>query len=181
MDKPDGWAFPDPPKTKKKKKKLKEVSITKAEPKLTRKEVANVLKKAVARRFIKQRYGVNFELGINKWGKRRADVVALSVQGKITIVEVKSCVQDFVTDSKCDQYLPYANQLYFAFTGSTWEKLKDRVEFPPEVGVMTYRKTEGLKVVKSSKKREIETKNLISIALRLGYRGSKYKDLKDLL
>jgi hypothetical protein len=45
---------------------------------------------------------------------RRADVVAISSGGDITIVEIKSCLVDFQTDGKWPDYLPYCDRLYFA-------------------------------------------------------------------
>ena len=45
---------------------------------------------------------------------RRADVVALSGAGDIAIVEIKSCLLDFQTDGKWQDYLPFCDRLYFA-------------------------------------------------------------------
>jgi hypothetical protein len=45
---------------------------------------------------------------------RRADVVALSPAGDVLIVEIKSCLLDFASDSKWHEYLPHCDRLYFA-------------------------------------------------------------------
>ena len=45
---------------------------------------------------------------------RRADVLALSASGDLTIVEVKSCRNDFMTDSKWQDYLPFCDRYFFA-------------------------------------------------------------------
>jgi len=45
---------------------------------------------------------------------RRADVLVLSPQGEIAIVEVKSSVQDFRADQKWPEYAPYCDRFYFA-------------------------------------------------------------------
>lgn len=45
---------------------------------------------------------------------RRADLVALGRDGRISIVEVKSCRADFVADRKWPQYLAYCDFFYFA-------------------------------------------------------------------
>jgi hypothetical protein len=45
---------------------------------------------------------------------RRADVVALSGAGDVTIVEIKSCLLDYQTDGKWHDYLDYCDRLYFA-------------------------------------------------------------------
>jgi hypothetical protein len=45
---------------------------------------------------------------------RRADVVALSGSGDIIIVEIKSCLLDYRSDAKWQDYLPFCDRLYFA-------------------------------------------------------------------
>jgi len=49
--------------------------------------------------------------------RRRADVVGLSARGTILMVEVKSTIEDFRSDDKWLEYLPYCDA--FAFAGST--------------------------------------------------------------
>src|SRR4029453_19234009 len=45
---------------------------------------------------------------------RRADVVGLSGAGDIAIVEIKSCLLDYRTDGKWEDYLEFCDRLYFA-------------------------------------------------------------------
>ena len=45
---------------------------------------------------------------------RRADVVALSSGGDVLIVEIKSCLLDYQTDGKWQDYRAYCDRLYFA-------------------------------------------------------------------
>src|SRR5512141_2451817 len=45
---------------------------------------------------------------------RRADVVALSGGGDVLIVEIKSCLLDYETDGKWQDYRAYCDRLYFA-------------------------------------------------------------------
>jgi hypothetical protein len=45
---------------------------------------------------------------------RRADVVALSSGGDVLIVEIKSCLLDYQTDGKWQDYLAFCDRLYFA-------------------------------------------------------------------
>jgi len=45
---------------------------------------------------------------------RRADVVALSGGGDVVIVEIKSCLLDYQTDGKWQDYLDFCDRLYFA-------------------------------------------------------------------
>jgi len=45
---------------------------------------------------------------------RRADIAALDRQGRVTIVEVKSCRADFDADQKWPDYLEFCDRFYFA-------------------------------------------------------------------
>jgi len=45
---------------------------------------------------------------------RRADVVGLSASGDILIVEIKSCLLDYRSDCKWQDYLDFCDRLYFA-------------------------------------------------------------------
>ncbi|MEM9989778.1 MAG: MmcB family DNA repair protein, partial [Pseudomonadota bacterium] len=44
---------------------------------------------------------------------RRADLMGLSPKGQFTIVEVKSCWDDYRVDTKWQDYLDYCDQFYF--------------------------------------------------------------------
>jgi hypothetical protein len=45
---------------------------------------------------------------------RRADLMALGPRGEITIVEVKSSIEDYKADRKWAEYLPFCDGFYFA-------------------------------------------------------------------
>jgi hypothetical protein len=45
---------------------------------------------------------------------RRADICALSSKGKITIIEVKSCIEDLKADFKWHEYEGFCDKFYFA-------------------------------------------------------------------
>lgn len=45
---------------------------------------------------------------------RRADVVGVSASGEIIILEVKSCLADYLSDSKWGEYQPYCDRFFFA-------------------------------------------------------------------
>jgi hypothetical protein len=45
---------------------------------------------------------------------RRADIMAIGAQGEITIVEVKSSLEDYRSDAKWREYQPYCDRFYFA-------------------------------------------------------------------
>jgi hypothetical protein len=45
---------------------------------------------------------------------RRADILALSDDGEVTIIEVKSSITDFKTDQKWPDYLEFCDRFFFA-------------------------------------------------------------------
>lgn len=46
--------------------------------------------------------------------KRRVDVIGLNKSGQFIIVEIKSSVSDLRADKKWREYLPFADEMYFA-------------------------------------------------------------------
>jgi hypothetical protein len=62
---------------------------------------------------------------------RRADVVALSGAGDIAIVEIKSCLLDYQSDGKWQDYLPFCDRLYFAVAADF-----PRDIIPPSTGLI---------------------------------------------
>lgn len=47
---------------------------------------------------------------------RRADVMALTPNGEIWIVETKSCLADYACDEKWPEYLEYCDRFFFGVT-----------------------------------------------------------------
>lgn len=62
---------------------------------------------------------------------RRADVIALSSKGEVTIVEIKSSIADFNADNKWPEYWDYCDALIFATLTDVPESI-----FPEEAGFM---------------------------------------------
>ena len=62
---------------------------------------------------------------------RRADLMALSPRGDLTIVEVKSSLEDFRTDGKWPDYAPFCDRFYFAVAPEF-----PRHVLPPEPGLI---------------------------------------------
>ncbi len=52
------------------------------------------------------------ELGLP--GGRRADLFGIDAKGNVTIVEIKSGAQDFLSDTKWQDYLEFCDQYFFA-------------------------------------------------------------------
>ncbi len=75
-------------------------------------EVAAELQRGVCRAFRTLGHSVVTELPLANG--RRADVVGLSASGDVLIVEIKSCLLDYRSDAKWQDYLDFCDRLYFA-------------------------------------------------------------------
>jgi hypothetical protein len=62
---------------------------------------------------------------------RRADLVALTRQGDIWIIEIKSSIEDFRADGKWQEYCLHADQFFFATGPHVPPEM-----FPPQVGLI---------------------------------------------
>ncbi len=62
---------------------------------------------------------------------RRVDVIGLDKQGRITIIEIKSSLEDFRSDQKWPEYLEYCDNFYFAVPQGFPQDV-----LPSEVGLM---------------------------------------------
>jgi hypothetical protein len=74
--------------------------------------IALDIARGVCRTFLERGSGVLTEFTLANG--RRADVIALDRDGKLTIVEIKSCRADFQSDHKWQDYLDYCDSFYFA-------------------------------------------------------------------
>jgi hypothetical protein len=74
--------------------------------------VAAELQRGVCRRL--RALGLSVVTELSLANGRRADVVALSGGGDVLIVEIKSCLLDYQSDAKWQDYLPFCDRLYFA-------------------------------------------------------------------
>jgi hypothetical protein len=63
--------------------------------------------------------------------KRRVDVIGLNKGGQFIIIEIKSSVADFRADTKWPEYLPFADEMYFAVANGFPLEL-----LPEECGIM---------------------------------------------
>lgn len=62
---------------------------------------------------------------------RRADIAAIGPSGDIWMIEIKSGVPDFKSDSKWPEYLDYCDRLSFAVDGDFPQEL-----IPPQAGLI---------------------------------------------
>ena len=143
----------------------------------TRKEIADALKKATCSYFLHKRFACHVEIGITRWGKFRADVLAVNLRAELILCEVKSCVQDFKVDdgkSKWHSYLPACNKFYWVFTEQTAEKLKHHFARFKEHGcgvLVLDSKTGYLRSALSAKRRPMGGKLKREVVTRLACRS----------
>jgi len=131
---------------------------------------ANLIKATLAKRFKKQKRAVYFELGLNRGGRYRADVFALAMTGHVIVVEAKSSVQDFRTDRKMHNYLPFCNKFYLACTSSVYSKIDFKL---PGAGVFILSDDCSRVVkVKPAKNRAIDPEVLSNLIIRAAFRNS---------
>lgn len=79
---------------------------------LTRPETTEVVTRGAARLLQALGYATLAEFPLPNG--RRADVMALGPRGELVIVEVKSSLEDYRTDRKWGDYLPFCDAFYFA-------------------------------------------------------------------
>ena len=87
----------------------------------SRPETTGLVTRGAARLMIAMGYAPLLEVGLPNG--RRADVMALGPRGEIVICEVKSGLEDYRTDRKWGEYLPFCDAFYFAVAP----------EFPQEI------------------------------------------------
>lgn len=104
---------------------------------LTRADKANALKIAACMWLSKNGFNPFVEVTLDPYSRLRADVIALNRDGMLSIVEVKSSKQDFLTDHKFERYLPFANKFYFCADSETLGFIKEQIkDTHPEIGLL---------------------------------------------
>jgi len=139
---------------------------------------AQAIKAAVTKYLLKKNQAVNHEVGLCAGGRLRADVIGFTMGGYVTVVEVKSCVQDLRTDKKFRQYLEFSNKLYFAFSEETYSKVKDELPKDLGIGIMVATPLGNIRVVQAAKFREMDAETQFNLAVRMVFRNSDFNRFK---
>lgn len=79
---------------------------------LSRPEITGLVTRGAARLMVDLGYAPLLEVGLPNG--RRADVMALGPRGEIAICEVKSGPEDYLSDRKWGDYMPFCDRFYFA-------------------------------------------------------------------
>lgn len=144
----------------------------------SRAEVAHRIKHLVGTYLHKKRQAVYFEVGLNKRGRLRADVFSLSMKGRITLVEVKSCVADFMNDSKWLKYGAYSHKLYLAMRAQDHEVLAPQI--PKHVGVFVIQDDLSLiQKVRPAKQCLLGDGIVFGLAIRAAFRNQDLNNRKN--
>lgn len=100
-------------------------------------EAAAHIARGVSRYLMDAGFSVLSELSLRNW--RRVDLIGIDARNRITIVEIKSGAQDFLSDQKWPEYLEYCDQFYFAVAADFPQQL-----LPPEPGLIVADKFGGI-------------------------------------
>lgn len=88
---------------------------------------------------------ININIGKHK-RNLRIDVLQIDRnKNELDAYEIKSCIQDFRTDKKWENYLDLVNRLYFVFDNETFKTYKDEIlsKIDNKAGIYTYSPTLG--------------------------------------
>lgn len=147
---------------------------------MTRRTTTTTLTKSVTGYFVHKTFSVYQEIGLNKWGRHRADVVAINHKSDIIITEVKSGHADVKADNKFHHYLPYCNKMYFCishkhYNSKSYSYIKDKAR-DHGIGIMILCPNTGyIKVVVNAVRRDVCGEDIANIMVRLAWRGGVSK------
>jgi hypothetical protein len=125
---------------------------------MSRAQITKDLTTAAVGYFVKKRHAVFREIGLIKWGRRRADLITLTMYQLLTIVEVKSCLADFTSDKKWSEYREKADRMFFMVPPDIVNRVKAEL-LDSGVGIMTVSATTGFaRVVKRARTSKISNR-----------------------
>lgn len=131
--------------------------------------------------WIRKGYSCHKEIGVVKRGRLRADLLCLNMRQEIVVVEVKSCWQDFTSDSKWHLYPDYCNKMYFIVTQELWESKADQLKAslkPHGIGLLVWegsRTSSGTSVKINAKKRTVDPSKVNYMLTKMSWRGGIFK------
>lgn len=147
---------------------------------LTRRENTERLHKAVTYYFVKKMFSVHREVGVQRWGARRIDIMCLDFLSNIVGVEIKSCLADYRSDSKWRSYLEGpVNQFYFCFPPSVINSRvfpEIKAELKAEgVGILALGENGRIRVIQNAKKRHVNIVAKHRLFIKLAWRAGDSK------
>jgi hypothetical protein len=91
---------------------------------------------------------------------RRADIVALAVDGRVHIIEIKSSIADFRADMKWRDYRAHCDRLYFAIPASV------PVEIMPEDAGLILADAYGAEILREAPEHRLAAATRRAVLLR---------------
>lgn len=143
---------------------------------MTRKNVTKGLIRAATSYLLRLGFSCTTEIGIQRNGRRKVDVLALNLRSDIVICEIKSCVSDYSSDAKWSAYLPYCNKFYWVFTQDTAQLLSAEFDAFKKLGcgVLVLDKKSGyLKSLVPARRRKMSGENKRNVITRLAWRAGE--------
>jgi hypothetical protein len=144
-----------------------------------RKTTTHILTEASLDYLTHMRFSAFKEIGFVKWGRKRADVLAISLKGHLVAHEIKSCMADYTTDKKKWSYRPYIERLYLIFDHLTYEKHKSKLDLEcraNNAGIMVLSpKTGYLRSVLKCKSQSVDPEVARLLTIRLAWRAGESK------
>lgn len=142
---------------------------------MKRKEMTKSLTQAAMFYFVKKKYSVYEEIGLKRRGKLRADLVAFNFKQEFIIIEVKSCWQDYTSDTKWADYIEFCDKMYFCISYHLWESkhgktIKEDVK-SRGVGIMVLMPDGKIKVKQNAKKKSADSNFKSWLLMKLAWRG----------
>lgn len=98
---------------------------------------------------------------------RRADIVGVNKSGEVTILEVKSCLADFRSDQKWQQYLPYSDAFYFAVDEAfPLSVLEEEASLPDVTGIIIADAFDG-EILRPAKRQKVHPSRRKTLHLKM--------------
>ena len=146
---------------------------------LTRGEITDKLHEAVMYYYVKKTYSIHREVGVERRGRARIDMIALSLSSQVIGIEVKSCLADFRADKKWRNYLAHTNKFYFCFPPSVLQSRKFaeiKAELKSEgIGILALTTTGRIRCAQKAKTRQLGDDKKFELYKKLAWRGGDCK------
>lgn len=141
---------------------------------LDRKNTTKVLIESAIDYYTHKLYACHKEIGVEKWGKYKVDLLCFNLKGELIACEIKSCKDDFKADHKMAKYLNYVNKLYIVCPSFLVDYVLDNLP-DKRIGVF-FLNTDGYLFCAKGAKRNNNLNQDIKnkMLLRLAYRSAAY-------
>lgn len=145
---------------------------------MTRTEITKALTKACVYHYATKNYSCHIEIAIGAWNSPRLDILAFNYKSEFIGIEIKSCVSDYNSDNKWEDYLTagLVNKFYFCITQKMFDNKKFYAKMqedlkPHGVGILVLLDTGYISVKQNAKKLDTDDKALTKILFKMAWRG----------